>query len=177
MGSVLQYCDPDSNQLVTEDCATYAFPDAGEIFTCQFIDASWGYDCAAPVGGNCFDSGGFIDFCQGTDPGCVLGSTTTACQDNLPTCVSYDDDGGFALSGTAPNLTACSSNLLEESCNEDQLVAQDCVALGATCGAIGDGGAGCLGLPAGQECDNVEFFCASGEACADPDAGGVSYCQ
>ncbi len=179
-GPVLEYCDPTKNTLTQLDCAQVAPPDAGEVFSCELIDAAYGYDCAAPSGGNCLetDSSGntFPTFCVGSNVGCVLGPRSALCQSNLSPCVSVDSDAGFTFSGALQNQTACSANLLQVICNVDQPTAWDCAALGGTCGAI-LGGAACLNLPAGQVCDSTQFFCGTGTTCLDPDGGGATYCH
>jgi hypothetical protein len=178
-GSVLEYCDPNSGQLYEEDCAQIV-PDGGDVYACQLIDASYGYDCAAPAGKSCVQIAmgeAYPSFCQGTGPACVYGAGSAAtCELNIPACVGYDADGGFVFSGARANTVACSGELLLFYCDEDQPVAQDCTAIGGSCATLDAGAAGCVNLPSGQECDNIEFFCVSPLNCFDPDAGGVGYC-
>ena len=177
-GAVLEYCSLTTNQLVQVDCSQVV-ADGGAADTCQLIDASYGYDCAAPTGTNCLqvDASGNTapGFCQGTGPACVFGAVGATCQTNLPACVSYDPDGGFVLAGAAPNTSTCTAQLLQLYCNESEPVAQDCGAIGGSCLALDAGGA-CVDLPLGQPCDGVEFVCAPLLTCADPDGGGLAYC-
>jgi hypothetical protein len=177
-GSVLEFCDPTTHELAQEDCSQLV-PDGGEVYACQLIDATYGYDCAAPTGKSCLqaDSAGdtFPGFCQGSGPGCVFGTSDATCEVNLPPCAGYDADGGFVFANSPPNAFACSGNLLQFYCIENQPVAQDCAAIGGTCGQFDAGGA-CIGLPSGDSCDNAQYFCAPPLSCTDPDGGGRRYC-
>lgn len=178
-GSVLDYCDPGTHTLVVEDCSQVV-PDGGEVYACQLINPAFGYDCAAPLGQSCLRFASQTQqvpwFCQGVGAGCVYGASGATCELNFQPCVGYDVDGGFGFQGAPANAAACSGSRLQIACTEDQPVAQDCAALGGACGEP-DGGPACIGLAAGQPCDDHQFFCGSALRCANPDGGGYGYCS
>lgn len=149
-GSVLTYCDTDTDQVVVLDCVE----DLGAGATCMEIDPSFGFDCAAAIGAEClFDdgAGGVVQsFCQGSGAACVEDADTATCLEGVGTCTSTD-------AGT------CRDDLLVVDCQVIQPYAVACDSLGGRCSVDR-----CVELPEGASCgDGLE--CAAGLGCDGTD--------
>jgi hypothetical protein len=163
-GTVLTYCDPSTDTLVSEDCALQV---QGEPWICAEVDPIIGFTCEAQTGGHCVfqDSQGnvFPVFCAGTGAACVIGASDARCQTGQPTCT-------LAAGGQQPP-PVCLGNIAQVFCDENQPVGYDCDNLGGACS-----NGSCINLPSGQACDNQTFVCKTGLTCAGAD-GGAGVCQ
>lgn len=157
-GNVLSYCSR-TNELVVLDCAQDYFPTGIEGGVCVEVDAEYGFDCALPTGGDCVfltdDDQYLPTFCSVPTDGCAINVENDlgyVCTANMPACVQ--PPAGALYQPT------CSGDYLYIDCVPgDQPVAIDCAAAGGTCGTDV-----CV-MPAGETCDNLNFFCDSGLIC------------
>lgn len=156
-GNVLTYCDPAEGLVRTVDCAT-----TNQL--CDEINASYGFDCAQPVGAECLGRDG-VFLCAGTNPACLIAPNATSgqvtlCRDNVGTCTPSADFVPVCLNATT----------LAADCTQGQPLGYDCVAVGGTGCTAG----ACVGITAGNLCSDLTR-CAAGLTC-QPDAQGASRC-
>jgi MYXO-CTERM domain-containing protein len=147
VGSLLRYC-LDDTEVVEAECSE-SFDGTG---VCREISTDYGYDCAAPVGGECaFDTGQGLDsvFCDGTDPGCSTAAAGSVCTENLGACTDEVDDD------------TCQGTNYVIYCWQTQPWVLDCPSFGGTCAA----NSGCTGIAEGGDCDGSYLHCADGLVC------------
>ncbi|OGQ18008.1 MAG: hypothetical protein A2138_21070 [Deltaproteobacteria bacterium RBG_16_71_12] len=141
-GDVLRYCSYGA--LIEVDCAAV---DDEVAFTCALIDASYGSDCAVPLGSPCLDEVHGPAFCAAEGGACVRGPGGAACAGDYPRCTPLDE-------------RACLDGRLIVECNAVQPFVLDCPAFGASCGE-----GACEGLGEGSSCDPALLRCGAGLAC------------
>jgi hypothetical protein len=173
-GTSVEFCDPDTNSLVTYDCAAAPFGSA----TCDTVNAGWGVDCVEPAAGPCFFLNDAdpptspIAACSGANPGCTITGADTS------TCVNTASACSTATQGTCIGTSyvfGCEF-LGNQDAVDGQPLLGDCAVLGGTC--IPDDNqirGGCY-VGAGQPCTPFWTRCGAGptdDTAVDCPAGGT----
>lgn len=163
----------DDGELARVDCAD-RYPE-GVDGTCIHVDdEDWGYWCAVEAGGACYYESG-PEFCHGTNPGCVIGTESSMCTDNVGPCTMTD-------SSTAASAETCLGQVLVLNCLWGQPFGIDCTAYTGTCNETSEA---CIDITAGNPCDDDGdttddyepiLLCAAGLTCEGVTADSYGTC-
>jgi hypothetical protein len=158
-GDIVRWCDNGS--LAEINCASEFVP--GLPASCEFISDDLGFYCALPPTSECVTVNANNQpvplLCFGTEPACELRGDTTACVENVGTCVQE----GFA--------TQCFGDFLATGCNIVQPIGIQCTNFGGTCDTDA-----CVGIGEGEECDADQLQCGAGLVCEGATATALGTC-
>jgi hypothetical protein len=162
-GTIVRWCDTESDTLGEVDCADFYGATPG---TCAWFGDDFGFWCGVEGSGSCITDDGSIALCASAeDAACVVTGPTpdevafTCAEPGLGACDSEAFDAAY-----------CEGNNLVASCTVVQPLVFDCTSFGGTCA---DGT--CVGATEGSICTEDSILCAEGLECVGTE-GSPSTC-